>query len=102
MPENQNHAAGLEHYGPLDLRAILPSDIGAARQQFLDVVQHLKGSEGHRAAVTASLAALSGAVDALTNLGAESAALQSLRMLLGLLEQRDACRSAGQDGGTLQ
>ncbi len=99
MPENQT---SIEHYGPLDLRAILPDDIGAARQQFLDVVQHIKGSEGHRAAVTASLAALSGAVDALTDLGAESAAHQSLRMLLGLLEQRDACRSAGQDGGTLQ
>ena len=91
-----------EHYGPLDLRAIQPADIGAARQQFLDVVQHLKGSEGHRAAVTASLAALAGAVDALTDLGAEAAALQSLRMILGTLEQRDACRSAGQHGETLQ
>ena len=89
----------IEHYGPLDLRAILPVDIQAARQQFLDVVQHLKGTEGHRAAVTASLASLAGAVDALTDLGAEAAALQSLRMLLGTLEERSACRSAGQHGG---
>jgi hypothetical protein len=92
----------VEHYGPIDLRAILPADIKAARQQFLDIVHNLKGSEGHRAAVTASIAALAGAVDALTDLGAETAALQSLRMLLGTLEQRDACRLAGQDGGTLQ
>ena len=85
MPENHQPT---EHYGPLDLRAIQPNDIGEARGRIAGLLRGVKVSDGHRAAVTAALAAIASATDVLVELGAETAALGALCAMTDSLEQR--------------
>ncbi|RYC29653.1 hypothetical protein D3273_22845 [Lichenibacterium minor] len=89
-----------ETHGPLDTRPIAPDDIGEARERIAGLLRNVKATDGHRAAVTAALAAIASAVDVLIELGAETAALGALRAVAGPLEERAACRAAGEHGET--
>lgn len=91
--------AGALH-GPADLRPITPDEVGVARAQAVDLVRNIKATEGHRAAMTAALAAIAGAADALVELGVGDAALNSLRMVAASLDERKVGPSAGDCGRT--
>ena len=102
MPENQHSTAGLEHYGPPDMRAIETAEIDAARLRVADLLRDVKVGEGYRACAGTALAAILAAVDVLVELGQDQATLSTLQMQASRMAQRVEILTASEPARTLQ
>ena len=92
----------IEHYGPPDLRVPHPADIADARSQVVDLLRAVRTDDGYRASVTAAIAAIYGAVDAIIELGQDQVAFSILQMQAARLAQRIEASGVSEPVRTLQ
>ena len=98
MPDMTMHHEpfGSEHYGPPDMRTLTTEEIADARRRVVGLLRAVKVDEGYRAGAAAALAAISGAVDVLIELGQDGAALSTLQMQASFLAQRIEASAASE------